>query len=1372
MRFGADRRTELPGTGPAAPLILDPVTAIHLIRDDASWVWQTDADLRFSFLSSNYAGISGIDPEEIIGRFRFDFLMGASTATPAASRHMEDLQARRPFRDFVYELKGARPECRWISVSGDPLFDAGGRFAGYRGVTRNVTAIVASLRDLAGTGSPRQDDFERRLERVTAMLNVMSDAVCYYDASDRLVFHNAAMIDLYAGLEDVIRPGVSFGELIDTGLARGLWETGDTAPNEWREALLAARAGRSQSPMMIRFADGRFVMHREMPTAEGGTMAICTDLTELESKRAALEEANRKSRRLLLDLERTLDSMELGIVLLDSDLNARIINKAFYRIWRLGPNDVSVGQSFRSLMHVNRVHGIHAPDEDWEAYVESRLAEIVAGDVPPREFLRSDGRTMMYSVTALSGGRRLVSYYDVSEVKEHERAFADTHQNAMLAAAVIDDILDPIFVKDEALRFVTVNRAFAALHGTTPEAMQGKSAWHFAPPEAAAAFEASERHVFSTGEPYEVEEDFDAERIGRSRLVRKTLVTTDTGKRYVAGFILDVTPLKTREREAEEARRQLEIVLESLPAGVIIYDRDDRFVLANHRLKQSLPGLEDSWKPGAPLRLALELAHAKGMFRESGDTRIDMLHDLDRERWIKAYTERYHQPNLVSERRHADGRWYQVHDTRMPDGTFIGVRMDITEIKGREKVLQDSMRKIEMFSHVLDELPVSTYVKAEDLSFQFVNKAWSLITGVPQEEAIGKTDLDFFGEEGRGFAERDREVLLTGIDNRAEETLTRPDGTIQQLIAKKSRLVARDGTVHLIGSSIDITELKDRERELSEARKRAVLADRAKSEFLANMSHEIRTPMNGVLGMAELLAKTDLTPRQKTFADIILKSGNALLTIINDILDFSKIDAGQLVLDPAPFDLCEAIEDVATLLSTRAKEKDLELIVRVAPDLRGSFVGDGGRIRQIVTNLIGNAIKFTEAGHVLVDATGTMEGSAARIAISITDSGIGIPADKLDVIFDKFSQVDASSTRRYEGTGLGLAITSRLVALMGGTIGVESSEGKGSTFRVDLTLPVSGEASRQRYVPIEIGGARVLVVDDNVVNRAILMEQMASWNLDACAAESGEEALKVLEMTASLGLPVDCAVLDYQMPGMSGLELAQTIRDSADFGGVPIIMLTSVDQAIGTAGLRDIGIDAQLVKPARASALFDALIAAIHRHRSERGVPAPVPIEESAGPPPSHPVPPASSSPETLSVRPPRTASRLDVLVAEDNEVNQLVFTHILSEAGVTFQIVGNGRLAVEAFQAMQPRLVLMDVSMPEMNGFEATARIRTLEADGPTATPIIGVTAHALKGDRARCIEAGMDDYLPKPISPRALHDKLQRWLEEDDDNAVGAAV
>ncbi|RUY40663.1 response regulator [Mesorhizobium sp. M7A.F.Ca.US.001.04.1.1] len=554
--------------------------------------------------------------------------------------------------------------------------------------------------------------------------------------------------------------------------------------------------------------------------------------------------------------------------------------------------------------------------------------------------------------------------------------------------------------------------------------------------------------------------------------------------------------------------------------------------------------------------------------------------------------------------------------------------------------------------------------------------------------------------------------------------------------------------------------------ESAESLFKAEAADRAKSEFLANMSHEIRTPMNGVLGMAELLAKTDLTPRQKTFTDVIVKSGNALLTIINDILDFSKINAGQLTLDPAPFRLSEAVEDVATLVSARVAEKNLELIVRVDPRLPAHVVGDAGRFRQIITNLLGNAVKFTEKGHVLIDVGGEIVNDVVQLKIRVEDTGIGIPAEKLQNVFEKFAQVDGSSTRRHEGTGLGLAIAARLVDLMAGKIGVESEIDRGSVFWFAVPLPAHQAAARDEIVPVDVTGARVLVIDDNPVNREILLEQLRSWSFDCAAAESGAVGLAFLDRAFQLGAAVDCIILDYQMPGMNGADVARAIASDSRLSSIPVVLLTSVDQVDFGKMIIDFGIAAHLTKPARSAVLLGTVISVVQKARSQVGkaqfVREPIVQAPPAAPPAftviRGPALPVAAAPESTTT----PNGPIDILIAEDNDVNQLVFGQILNGLGLSYRIAGNGRTAVEMYRALRPKLILMDVSMPEMNGYEATRAIRAMETSTGTHIPIIGVTAHALKGDRDKCIESGMDDYLPKPVSPDRLGTKIGTWLSE----------
>ncbi|MGI9351861.1 MAG: ATP-binding protein [Rhizobiaceae bacterium] len=417
------------------------------------------------------------------------------------------------------------------------------------------------------------------------------------------------------------------------------------------------------------------------------------------------------------------------------------------------------------------------------------------------------------------------------------------------------------------------------------------------------------------------------------------------------------------------------------------------------------------------------------------------------------------------------------------------------------------------------------------------------------------------------------------------------DVLFELAIAVPTTLVVAIPVTYYIGLMQD--RLHDLNAELEAASKDAMQADRAKSEFLANMSHEIRTPMNGVMGMAELMMKTELTDKQRGFSEIILRSGNALLTIISDILDFSKIDAGQMELDPVPFRLRSALDDAATLVSTKVAEKDLELVVRVDHNLPDTFTGDVGRLRQIIINLLSNAIKFTERGHVLLNVDGSVSDGDATLSFCVEDTGIGIPAEKMDLIFDKFRQADESATRKHQGTGLGLAISSALIELMGGKLTVDSEVGVGSKFAFEITMPTVLSHEKIAKTPDEVVGSRILVVDDNSVNRSILAENLASWKFDGASVESGKEAMTFIDMARENGIDIDCIILDYHMPGMSGAEVARALRNNPLTAKIPIVMLTSVDQMEDGKTFSSLGIDGHLVKPARASVLLEILLSVL-----------------------------------------------------------------------------------------------------------------------------------------------------------------------------------
>jgi two-component system, sensor histidine kinase and response regulator len=637
-----------------------------------------------------------------------------------------------------------------------------------------------------------------------------------------------------------------------------------------------------------------------------------------------------------------------------------------------------------------------------------------------------------------------------------------------------------------------------------------------------------------------------------------------------------------------------------------------------------------------------------------------------------------------------------------------------------------------LFQGILDNVNAVVYVKDADGRYLLVNREFERIRSLKAEEILGRSEEDIgSGALAKRIRAADRAVIKSGAPMSSEQELLTPDGE-RTFLSVKFPVHTEDGAVTAIaGFSTDITDQKD-------ALAQAVEASRLKSEFVANVSHEIRTPLNGVIGMTNLLRDTSLDPIQQEYADALGASSEALLGVIDKILDFSKIEAGHLELDLTDFALRGAVEDACLMLAEQAHAKGLQISHWVDAELPGTVTGDRGRLRQILLNLLSNAVKFTASGEVVVRVS---NGAGEGVRFEVSDTGAGIDADQAAHLFDAFVQADQSTTRRYGGTGLGLAISRELAHRMGGEIGAEPREGGGSLFWFTAKLSPVTRAEEPVRSQHEFLGLRALIADDNATNRTIFERYLKAWGLTCKSVDRPSAALAALERASRCGEPFELALLDYHMPEMNGVELARAIRERPALRALHIVMLSS--SPLEREMFAGLDISARLTKPARQSHLYEAIAAAI--------TDSPAHIEPGA------------------HVKPRVEPNGPLVLLAEDNKINRTVAIALLNKQGLRTDAALNGREAAEMALAGDYAAILMDCQMPELDGYEATRRIRAQERD--RHVPIIAMTAHSMPGDRERCLAAGMDDYLSKPVRTEQLEAIVKRWFsgEEPDTQSHG---
>ena len=929
---------------------------------------------------------------------------------------------------------------------------------------------------------------------------------------------------------------------------------------------------------------------------------------------------------------------------------------------------------------------------------------------------------------------------DITKRREQEDRIRRSEQRFR---AIWDTTTDGMRLTNQEGQIVSVNKAFCDMVGLPPDELEDRCLTATYPDDDDKGARLA-KHIqrFRDREFADREELQLTFQNGRTVFVEvsNAIVEMENGQTMLLSVFHDITERRQADEKLRESELLYHSLVESLPQNIFRKDLNEQFTFANQNFCKLMdkPLDEVIGKTDfdfSPPELAEKYRADDRRVMESGK--------------VFQTVEAHKEPG--------QGTIY-VETVKTPlydrDGNIAGIQGIFWDVTQKKRTENQLAYERELLRALLDTIPDRIYFKDRDSQFIRISRALADQFGLKDpEEAVGKSDFDFFTKEHAQPAfEDEQKILETGkpIIGKTEKETWSDGGTSWALTTKMALQNSEGEIIGTFGVSKDITELKQAEEQLSLARDAALESANLKSEFLATMSHEIRTPLNGIIGMIGLLLDTKLNSQQKDFAHTVRSSADALLDIINDILDFSKMEAGRLIFEKIDFDLRGIVEDIAELMAERAQSKGIEFGCDIQTDMNTLLRGDSGRIRQVILNLVSNAVKFTSNGEVVIRVTKeaeTEERLTARVAV--VDTGIGVSKNNAERIFDAFTQADGTTTRRYGGTGLGLAICKQLIEMMGGEIGIESEIGKGSTFWFALRLEKQSSTRDPAQESESLKGRRVLIVDDNTTNREILLHQTQAWEMKTRSAIDGEQALQELDAAAKEGESSDIALLDMQMPGMDGVQLARAIRADERFEKTRLAMLTSLGDRFDPQELQAVGLAAVLVKPVKQKRLLDCIVQTLAGVDSINDLTA--------------------VSPGTDFLRRDQlvNARKLRILLAEDNSVNQKVALLQLKRLGYTADCVADGAEAVEELERVPYDVVLMDCHMPVKDGYEATLEIRETEAGVKATQPdfkpiyIIAMTANAMEGDRDRCLETGMNDYVAKPVEPQALSSALQRAME-----------